>query len=139
MSDMANFTTPLPKGNHTPFKFVVYGDMGVWNWPGAAHTTAKHMRKEVEDNNVRFVFHHGDVAYAMGFAYQWEEWFTLTEPYARLIPYMVGIGNHEYDHTAGGIGHDPSNVTTDNGWRPSWFNGYIDSGRSIMYTMHKLA
>ena len=37
------------------------------------------------------------------YAYIWEQWGTLIEPVASLVPYMVGIGNHEYDHTDGGI------------------------------------
>ena len=70
----------------------------------------------------------GDISYAEGYAYIWEQWFWLTEPYATLVPYMVGIGNHEYDHSKGGIGRDPSNVTTDDGWIPDWFDGWVDSG-----------
>lgn len=128
MSPPANFTTPLPKGDHTPFKFIVYGDMGIHFWPGQAKLTAQNVRREVAENDIKFVFHHGDISYARGIAYLWEVWFKLTEPYATLVPYMVGIGNHEYDHTRGGIGHDPSNITSDDGWRPEWFNGGIDSG-----------
>ena len=40
---------------------------------------------------------------------------------------MIGIGNHEYDHTAGGE-HDPSHAEGPGGFRPSWFNGGDDSG-----------
>lgn len=38
------------------------------------------------------------------------------------------MGNHEYDHTGGGIGKDPSGVGTDDGFRPSWGNFRKDSG-----------
>ena len=40
---------------------------------------------------------------------------------------MIGIGNHEYDHTIGGE-HDPSHAEGPGGFRPSWFNGGDDSG-----------
>ena len=42
---------------------------------------------------------------------------------------MIGVGNHEYDHTTGGAnGKDPSGVTTDDGFMPSWGNFGMDSG-----------
>ena len=68
MSPVLNFTTPLPAGDKTPFKFVVYGDMGIENhkFPRAA-TTAHLVRKEIDNNDVRFVFHHGDIAYSFGY------------------------------------------------------------------------
>ena len=60
-------------------------------------------------------------------AYVWEKWFYLIEPYATHIPYMIGVGNHEYDHTTGGE-HDPSHAKGPGGFRPIWFNGNDDSG-----------
>ena len=60
-------------------------------------------------------------------AYVWEKWFYLIEPYATHIPYMIGVGNHEYDHTTGGE-HDPSHAKGPGGFRPFWFNGGDDSG-----------
>jgi len=65
MSTVANFTTPLAPGNHTPFKFIVYGDMGVEGFPESV-TTAQLVRQEIEENDVRFVYHHGDISYARG-------------------------------------------------------------------------
>lgn len=65
MSPVFNFTTPLPAGDKTPFKFVVYGDMGLDGYPEAT-TTAVHMRQEVEENDIRFIYHHGDISYARG-------------------------------------------------------------------------
>ena len=81
----------------------------------------------VIDTSLRFPFK----------AYIWEQWSWLIEPYATLIPYMVGVGNHEYDHTDGGIGRDPSHIGTDGGWKPSWFNGHTDSGGECAVPMHK--
>ena len=65
MSPVYNFTSPLPAGDKTPFKFVVYGDLGLDPYPEAT-TTALHMRQEVEENNIRFIYHHGDLSYARG-------------------------------------------------------------------------
>ena len=41
---------------------------------------------------------------------------------------ILKVGNHEYDHNAGGTGKDPSGVDNDNGYHPSWGNFGGDSG-----------
>ena len=66
MSKIRNFTTPIPGGDPTPYKFIVYGDMGVSPFPRAT-TTADLVTWEVEKNKARFIFHHGDISYAMGY------------------------------------------------------------------------
>lgn len=42
------------------------------------------------------------------------------------MPYMVGMGNHEQDHTTGGS-KDPSGAPGE-GWHPWWGNFGDDSG-----------
>jgi len=121
MSAVNNFTTPLPSGDKTPFNFLVYGDLGT---SSNAVLTAKYSRNEINDRDVKFVFHIGDISYARGYAYLWDQWFDLIQSYASLIPYMVGIGNHEYDHI-NGHEKDPSKQPN---FRPSWFDGHTDSG-----------
>ena len=59
-------------------------------------------------------------------AYIWDQWHELIEPYATIMPYMVGIGNHEQDHLSGGS-KDPSGAPGE-GWHPSWGNFGDDSG-----------
>ena len=51
-------------------------------------------------------------------AYIWEQWHALIQPYSTLVPYMVGIGNHEQDHTTGGS-KDPSGAPGE-GFHPLW-------------------
>ena len=58
------------------------------------------------------------------------------EPYSTLVPYMVGIGNHEYDHLTGGE-KDPSGAPGDSGFHPPWFNGGTDSGGECGLPMFK--
>ena len=58
-------------------------------------------------------------------AYIWDQYFAQIEPYASRLPYMVGIGNHEYDHTYGGE-HDPSGAAGQ-GYHPVWGNIGDDS------------
>lgn len=65
MSPVLNFTTSLPSGSKDPFKFIVYGDMGVSSFPRAAET-AKLMLQEYHKNDVKFIFHNGDISYARG-------------------------------------------------------------------------
>lgn len=59
-------------------------------------------------------------------AYIWDQWHELIEPYATVMPYMVGMGNHEQDHLSGGS-KDPSGAPGE-GWHPWWGNFGDDSG-----------
>jgi Calcineurin-like phosphoesterase len=67
-------------------------------------------------------------SYATGAAHIWDEWFGMISPFSTSIPLMVSIGNHEYDHSDGGIGKDLSGVTTADGYRPPWGDFMEDSG-----------
>ena len=58
--------------------------------------------------------------------YIWDQWHAIIEPYSTLIPYMVGIGNHEQDHEVGGE-KDPSGAPGE-GFHPKWGNYGTDSG-----------
>jgi hypothetical protein len=74
------------------------------------------------------VHHIGDLSYAEGAAHVWDEWQHMIEPITARVPYMIGVGNHEYDHMDGGLNKDPSGVTTDGGFHPDWGNFGNDSG-----------
>ncbi|PPD98063.1 hypothetical protein GOBAR_DD04930 [Gossypium barbadense] len=56
-----------------------------------------------------FISHIGDISYARGYSWLWDEFFNLIEPVASKVPYLVCIGNHEYDW--------PSQP-----WKPDWAN-----------------
>ena len=67
--------------------------------------------------------------YACGDALIWDQWSQLVEPMASRVPYMVGVGNHEYVHaepsaTAGGV--DISGVAGPS-FRPGWADYRDDS------------
>ena len=66
MSEIRNFTTPVPAGDPTPYKFIVYGDMGTYGFP-QSKTTADLVMEELKKNDIRFIFHHGDISYACGY------------------------------------------------------------------------
>ncbi|KAF5745436.1 putative Nucleotide pyrophosphatase/phosphodiesterase [Tripterygium wilfordii] len=54
-----------------------------------------------------FVSHIGDISYARGYAWVWDNFFAQIESVASKVPYHVCIGNHEYDWPL-----QP--------WRPDW-------------------
>ena len=122
-SEVKNFTTAIVAGDTTPFKFIMYGDMGLSSPPGA-ETTAQLVLNEVL-GGAAFVMHQGDLSYALGHAVKWDTWMNLIEPYASLAPYMISIGNHEYDHEVGGS-KDPSHAGGE-GFHPEWGNFVYDS------------
>merc|ERR1711953_26073 len=68
--------------------------------------------------------HFGDLSYARGYTRIWDDWMSMIEPYAKLAPYMVGIGNHEFGYWSGGH-NDPSD---DPHFQPHWGNFGPDSG-----------
>ena len=47
---------------------------------------------------VGLVTHVGDLSYGCGNGFIWEQWQQLIQPVATRVPYMVAVGNHEYDH-----------------------------------------
>ena len=131
-SKVKSFRTGIPSGDATPFKFVMYGDMGL---TPDAETTAKLVLSEVE-NGAAFVFHQGDLSYALGSAIKWDAWMSIIEPYASLAPYMVSVGNHEYDHVTGG-NKDPSHAKGE-GFHPEWGNyGDGSYGECGVPTFHR--
>ena len=127
-----HFKTSLPPGEQQPFYFIVYGDMDISLAPGA-DTTSVLVQNEVE-NGAAFVLHIGDLSYAEGFAYRWDEFMTLIEPISSRVPYMVSVGNHEQDTMVGGR-KDPSGVK-DNGFHPVWGNYGHDSGGECGVPLH---
>ncbi|XP_073054996.1 probable inactive purple acid phosphatase 2 [Primulina eburnea] len=53
------------------------------------------------------ISHIGDISYARGYSWLWDNFFNQIEPVASKVPYHVCIGNHEYDW--------PSQP-----WKPDW-------------------
>jgi hypothetical protein len=44
------------------------------------------------------IFHNGDMSYSCGEGWLTEEYSSMIEPLASAMPFMVSIGNHEFDH-----------------------------------------
>lgn len=54
------------------------------------------------------MLHFGDLAYAESTGTDWEHWSRQNEALASRVPYMVSIGNHEYDYLSDDHHNDPS-------------------------------
>jgi hypothetical protein len=114
-----NKFTNRPSNTDEVINLIAYGDMGVSpNQPGAKSTIDRVSARVISDN-ITAVLHIGDVTYANGVGALWEAFMTQIEPTAARVPYMVGVGNHEYDHVTGGD-KDPSGAPGPGGFRPSW-------------------
>ncbi|EXB65080.1 putative inactive purple acid phosphatase 2 [Morus notabilis] len=62
-------------------------------------STVKWILRDIEalGDKPTFVSHIGDISYARGYAWIWDQFFNQIEPIASRVPYHVCIGNHEYD------------------------------------------
>jgi len=122
MSKVHSFTSPLPAGQGDETRFIVYADMGVGLNAASVGVGAA---KDVRAGYNHFLLHAGDISYARGSSWAWEAWFEMMEGISTRLPYMVSIGNHEYDHIGGGE-HDPSGAAGI-GFHPAWGNMGDDS------------
>ncbi|KAL0385989.1 UNVERIFIED_CONTAM: putative inactive purple acid phosphatase 2 [Sesamum radiatum] len=72
-------------------------------------STVKWINRDIEaiGNKPALISHIGDISYARGYSWLWDNFFNQIEPVASKVPYHVCIGNHEYDWPL-----QP--------WRPDW-------------------
>ncbi|XP_065194542.1 uncharacterized protein LOC135825837 [Sycon ciliatum] len=138
-----HFHTPMRPGQAEYGRFITFGDFGVhyhpqvWQQPGAP-MIGNLLAKEALSKQVDAILHFGDLAYGVGHGYIWDQWNWLMSQSARYTPYMVGVGNHEYDH----LHAPPSGVdvsgTPGIGFHPSWGNHGNDAqGECGVPTFHR--
>jgi hypothetical protein len=125
-SQVYNFTN-RPSTADDAIHLLAYGDMGVFPIQPGAQVTINRVTQKVLSNNISGVLHIGDISYAVGSGALWESFMNQIEPTAARVPYMVGIGNHEYDHVTGGD-KDPSGAPGPGGFHPPWGSYGTDSG-----------
>jgi len=109
------------------FTFAAYGDLGDpihsrAKSPGSA-ATLRTLSREVDDLDL--ILHVGDISYANGDPDIWDSFMDSIEPIASCTPYMIAVGNHEYDYLHGDTQNDPSGGKP---YDPSWGNYGHDSG-----------
>lgn len=86
----------------------------------AAQDVATLINSIINNETISSIHHVGDLSYANGAGHLWDRYMNMIQPYASRVPITVGVGNHEYDHTKGGEGKDPSGVDSDGGFQPYW-------------------
>ncbi|KAJ3669814.1 hypothetical protein LUZ60_010138 [Juncus effusus] len=97
---------------------ILFGDMGTYTpyrtfyrTQDESQSTIKHILHDLQtlksQNKSAFISHIGDISYARGFSWIWDEFFNQIEPISSQFAYHVCIGNHEYDWL-----NQP--------WRPEW-------------------
>jgi hypothetical protein len=106
-------------------KATVYGrkvTVSVLHSPSHTHRACRaadvmeSVKNEVLHNDVRFVMHVGDVSYADGEGPVWEKFMEGICRFADSVPYMVAVGNHDYDYQ-GSPKNDPSGLKP---LKPKW-------------------
>ena len=117
-SAVQSFVSRRAADDRTSVKFLMYADQAlpVPEFGPAWRLTAPVVADVTENGFDAFLLHPGDLGYAEGSTFVWDVWGELVEPIAARIPYMVTVGNHEYDHDGFG-GVDPSGAPP-GGWHP---------------------
>jgi hypothetical protein len=86
------------------------------------------VKQAVFDRGADMVLHVGDISYANGDVKIWDTFMRYIEPYASAAPYMIAVGNHEYDYRTGrehGKKHHASHPDasgSDEPYDPDWGN-----------------
>eukprot|EP00004_Rigifila_ramosa_P004771 TRINITY_DN1524_c0_g1_i2.p1 TRINITY_DN1524_c0_g1~~TRINITY_DN1524_c0_g1_i2.p1 ORF type:complete len:476 (-),score=113.37 TRINITY_DN1524_c0_g1_i2:40-1446(-) len=93
-SQQFSFVSP-PAAGAREVSFLAYGDNG-GPWAGAGQRTMALMA-ENEVDFAAFSLLIGDLSYADGRQYYWDDWGEQIEPLAARMPFFVTNGNHEFD------------------------------------------
>ena len=120
-SSIYSFTN-RPANKEEAVNLITYGDLGLFPVALGAKSTIDRVIARVLSTNFTCLLHIGDISYAQGVGALWDAFMMQIEPIAARVPYMVGIGNHEYDHVHGGTKKDPSGAPGPGGFRPRWYN-----------------
>lgn len=121
-SSTYSFIAPHPRADET--NALIFGDMGT-SIPYSTYqytqseskNTVKWLTRDLEQigDKPSFVAHIGDISYARGLSWLWDNFFTQIEPVAARSPYHVCMGNHEYDWPGQPFKPDWSPYQTDGG------------------------
>jgi len=95
-------------GTATPYKTFI-------RTQDESASTIKWILRDIEalGDKPAFISHIGDISYARGYSWIWDNFFNQIEPVASKLAYHVCIGNHEYDWPL-----QP--------WKPDWAVGIYD-------------
>ncbi|PIN11457.1 Purple acid phosphatase [Handroanthus impetiginosus] len=99
-----SFVSPISDASETTA--FLFGDMGTATpystfvrTQDESISTIKWISRDIESMGSKpaLISHIGDISYARGYAWLWDNFFNQIEPVASKVPYHVCIGNHEYD------------------------------------------
>eukprot|EP00698_Gefionella_okellyi_P016921 TRINITY_DN4890_c0_g1_i1.p1 TRINITY_DN4890_c0_g1~~TRINITY_DN4890_c0_g1_i1.p1 ORF type:complete len:597 (+),score=70.63 TRINITY_DN4890_c0_g1_i1:184-1791(+) len=105
-SEEFTFRSPPLVVAQSSFRFLAFGDQGKaeiddtrehWNDEVASLNTSRLLSAEVASGQYPLVVHIGDIAYAVGYSAQWDQFMAQIQPVAANAAYMTCIGNHERD------------------------------------------
>ena len=99
-----------PADENEEVNIIAYGDMGVAPLGRGVRSTVNRVTPKIDAINATCLIHIGAL---------WDAYMTRKQSIAARVPYMVGIGNHEYDHRTGGE-HNPSGAPLLGGFHPAW-------------------
>lgn len=102
MSAEYSFVSKRADNDSSPMRIMTFGDLGI----AYANYTLADLASNAAEGSIDWIMHIGDASYADTYiskstvAGQWyegmlNEWYSLIEPASRLIPYTIGVGNHE--------------------------------------------
>lgn len=104
-SEKLKFKTAPKIGSKRILNFIAFGDLGSvplgyhpYRSPPGAVATYKSLIKDVSSNPYDLILHIGDIAYAYGCGLGWEFFGHNIEPIASKVPWLVSVGNHEYQY-----------------------------------------
>ena len=107
MSEEMSFVAAPWTQKETSVTLIAYADSGVTAQLGNAHSTMgapervnAAIAQEVAAGRAGMVVHMGDLSYADGRGFMWEQWGAMTQAISSAVPFMVTVGNHEYTHQA---------------------------------------
>lgn len=93
-SGTINYFTTLPKD--LPIKLGIIGDLG------QTEDSLLNINHILKDKEIKMILHAGDLSYADCKPELWDSYGKLIEPLSKMVPWMVGTGNHEIEYTIGG-------------------------------------
>ncbi|MHA1149400.1 MAG: metallophosphoesterase [Promethearchaeota archaeon] len=101
---MYSFRTAPDPSDRKPFKFTLVGDTR----PDAFGFSAfPRLMELMLEEKPEFMINIGDIVMGPGVSYQWDRFFYDIRGCAEIgAPYMIGIGNHEWDEMAWLYGED---------------------------------
>jgi len=112
------------------FAMIFYGDQGApgisplndlkSHSPPGARRVIDEVARRSEDGHVKLVHVMGDIAYGLGSEFRWDWWGQHVAKFAKHVPLMVGVGNHDYCVPGLPPAKDPSRVAEY--FEPSWGN-----------------